>query len=90
MLYTIVLEDKFSVIECIRSYKTLGEILIFSMFVVLEIFNILRYRKKEKRDVLQKRFNRHPLNKVIKPWMFLLLGALLFGLPILTHYLISQ
>ncbi len=89
MLYTIVLEDKFNVIDWIRGDKALGKVLVLLIFVVLEIFNYLRYRKKEKREILQKQFNRHPLNKVIKPWMFLLLGALLFGLPILVHYLIK-
>lgn len=89
MLYAIVLGDKFNVIDWIRSDKVLGKVLVLSIFVVLEIFNYLRYRKKEKREVLQKQFNRHPLNKVIKPWMFLILGALLFGLPILAHYLIK-
>ncbi len=89
MLYAIILEDKFNVINWIISDKVLGKVLVISIFVALEIFNYLRYRKKEKRNILQKRFKRHPLNKVIKPWMFLLLGALLFGLPILVHYLIK-
>ncbi len=90
MLYAIIFDKKFDVIEWLRRDKALGKVLVLSVFLSLEVYNYLRYRKKERQEVLQKRFYRHPLNKVIKPWMFLLLGALLFSLPIFVDYLIKS
>ena len=87
--FQVITHDSFSTREFLQEHKLYSKYGIIIIAIALEAYNYIKYRKKEKREILQKQFNRHPLNKFVKPWMFLLLGALLFGLPILVHYLIE-
>ena len=89
MVYGILSNTELNLIELLRKDKLFGKALIFLIFVGFEIYNFFRYRKKEKQESLQRRFKKHSLNRIIKPWMFLVLGVFLFGLPILVHYLIK-
>jgi len=87
--FQVLTNDSFSTREFLQDYKPYSKYGLLLIIILLEIFNYLNYRKKEKRELLQKQFNRHPLNKAMQPWMFLLFGAFLFGLPILIDYLIK-
>lgn len=87
--FQIVTNDSFSTREFLQERKPYSKYGILIIVFALEVYNYLKYRKKEKRVILQKQFNRHPLNKIIKPWMFLILGVFLFGLPILVNYIIK-
>ena len=90
MTIMIITDDAFSIREYLQEHKPYSRYAIVVVAIVLEVYNYLKYSKKEKRDVIWKQFRRHPLNKVIKPWMFLILGAFLFMLPILVDILIKS
>ena len=85
--FQVVTNDSFQTREFLQQHKPFSKYGILLISILLEIFNYLRYRKKNTRETLQGRFKNHFMNKIIKPWMFLILGAFLFGLPMLVHYL---
>lgn len=87
--FQVVTKDSFSTRELLQQYEPYSKYLVLSILILLEIFNYLRYRKKDKQESLQRRFKNHPLNKILKLWMFLTLGVFLIGLPILIHYVIK-
>jgi hypothetical protein len=87
--FQVVTNDSFGIREFLQEYKPYSIYGILLILVLFEVFNYLKYRKKEKQESLKKRFKNHFLNRIIKPWMFLILGAFLFALPILIHYLIK-
>lgn len=62
---------------------------IVVLFFVLELFNYLKYKKKEKIDFLKGKYKNHHLNNVIKPWMFIVFGIGLFFFPILVSSILK-
>ncbi|MBW8331040.1 MAG: hypothetical protein K0M40_03385 [Prolixibacteraceae bacterium] len=83
--FQVVTNDSFQTREFLQQYKPYSKYGILLIFFLFEIFNYLRYRKKNTREALQRRFKNHFMNKIIKPWMFIILGAFLFGLPMLVN-----
>ncbi|OFX60298.1 MAG: hypothetical protein A2066_02225 [Bacteroidetes bacterium GWB2_41_8] len=87
--FQVVTNDSFLTREFLQQYKPYSKYGLLLIFFLFEIFNYLRYRKMKTKEALQRRFKNHFMNKIIKPWMFIILGAFLFGLPILVHYFVK-
>ena len=87
MSFEILSESNFNLIDYLSEDKEISKILLL-IFVSLEIYNYIRYRKKSMQDKLHRRFRMNVLNQKIKIWMFILLGVLLFSLPILLDLLL--
>ncbi|HCY42058.1 MAG TPA: hypothetical protein DHV48_11995 [Prolixibacteraceae bacterium] len=87
--FQVVTNDSFLTREFLQQYNPYSKYGLLLIFFLFEIFNYLRYRKMKTKEALQRRFKNHFMNKIIKPWMFIILGAFLFGLPILVHYFVK-
>lgn len=89
LTFQVITDDCFLTREFLQQHKPYSKYGILLLAILIEILNYFKYSKREKKEALQRRFKNHFMNKVIKPWMFLILGAFLFGLPMLVNYFVK-
>jgi hypothetical protein len=88
-IYFITTKDYFNILSWLRQNKGLAKAALVVIFLLLEIFNYLRYGNREKRDRVIGRYKTNWLNQILKVWMLIPFVAFLIFLPFILSKVIK-